>query len=78
MEPIQFLATMEDFHGDKFGESVIKFCVPYSDREKVGEVGKWVAEMLIVTVVRQKDVSGHSVKAQEGQKKKRKTKGGKS
>ena len=78
MEPIQFLATMEDFHGDKFGESVIKFCVPYSDRKKVGEVGTWVSEILIVTIVRQKAVSGHSVKAQEGQRDKRKTKGGKS
>ncbi len=78
MEPIVFHASVKGFTGDEYGEGKITFKVPQTDRSAAGRAGELVGEMLIVTVVREKDVKGICEQVQARQGKKPKTKGGKS
>ena len=75
MEPIIFHASVKGFSSDDIGQSKLSFAVPDCDKDAAHEVGKLVGEVLIVTVVREKDVQGICEQVQS-KGKKLKTKGG--
>ena len=53
---VTFKAVMVRRTSDKDGESRLTFAVPASDCDAVDSVGRQVGEILIVTVIREKEL----------------------
>lgn len=59
MDPIVFHASVKGFTSDEIGECKLTFKVPDCDKAQAHQVGGLTGEVLMVTVMREKDVKGH-------------------
>ena len=59
MAPIVFHASVKGFSSDEIGECKITLKVPDCDKQHALQVGGLTGEVLVVTVMRERDVKAH-------------------